>query len=285
MRNFILFIRRFFNLILFIGLEVICVILIARTNMLQGNSIMSSANTVLGLMYKKQNDVVYYFGLKRMNDSLISENAMLRLKLAQYTSIDTLKDSAVHLAIKPADSTETVKYADYEYRTARVINNSVSAANNYITINRGSKHGIAANMAVISGTGIVGRVIHVSGSYAGILSVLSVKQQVSAKLSDGTVGHVAWEGDRPDIMVMKDVPQQIKVKKGDTVYTSGYSFFPPDIPIGIVQKVAAIKKSTQQLLYIRPTTNFRNLQYVYVVEDKMLPERTLLEDSVKNSKR
>lgn len=285
MRNFILFIRRFFNLILFIGLEVVCIILIARTNMLQGNSVMSSANTVLGLMYKKQNDVVYYFGLKRMNDSLISENAMLRLKLAQYNSVDTLKDSTVHLALKPADSTETVKYADYEYRTARVINNSVSAANNYITINRGSKHGIAANMAVISGTGIVGRVIHVSGSYAGILSVLSVKQQVSAKLGDGTVGHVAWEGDRPDIMVMKDVPQQIKVKKGDTVYTSGYSFFPPDIPIGIVQKVAAIKKSTQQLLYIRPTTNFRNLQYVYVVENKMLPERTLLEDSVKNSKR
>jgi rod shape-determining protein MreC len=175
-----------------------------------------------------------------------------------------------------------VQYADYLYRTAKVINNSVSAANNYITINRGSKDGIAANMAVISGTGVVGRVVHVSGSYASILSVLSVKQQVSAKLKDGTIGHVAWEGDRPDMMLMKDVPQQIKVKKGDTVYTTSYSFFPPDVPIGIVYKVASIKKSTQQLLYIRTATNFRNLQYVYVVENKKMPERLELEDSVKN---
>lgn len=284
MRNLILLIRRFFHLILFIGLEIICIILIARTNMLQGNNIMSSANTVLGLVYKKQNDVVYYFGLKTMNDSLLIENTRLRLKIASYNSVDTLIDTAVSKVVQEADSTHKVQYADYVYRTARVINNSITAANNYVTINRGSRDGIKAGMAVISGSGVVGRIVHVSGSFASALSVLSVKQQVSAKLKDGTIGHVAWEGDRPDVMLMKDVPQQIKVKKGDTVYTTSYSFFPPDVMIGIVYKVAAIKKSTQQLLYLRTATNFRNLQYVYVVEDKMMPERTQLEDSLKNKK-
>ncbi|RYZ25541.1 MAG: rod shape-determining protein MreC, partial [Sphingobacteriales bacterium] len=68
MRNFILFIRRFFNLILFIALEILCFVLIARTDMLQGNDVMSSANTVVGLAYKKREDVLYYFGLRRMND-------------------------------------------------------------------------------------------------------------------------------------------------------------------------------------------------------------------------
>lgn len=252
--------------------------------MLQGNDIMSSANAALGLLYKKQQDVVYYFGLKRMNDSLLNENMRLRMKLAAYNSFDTLKDTTVTKIIQQADSTHVVQYADFIYRTARVINNSVSAANNYITINRGSNHGIAKGMAVISGTGVVGRIVHVSGSYASALSVLSVKQQVSAKLKDGTIGHVAWEGDRPDVMVMKDVPQQIKVKKGDTVYTTSYSFFPPDVMIGTVYKTEAIKKTTQQLLYLRTSTNFRNLQYVYAVENKMLPERTQLEDSVKNKK-
>lgn len=284
MRNLILLIRRFFHLILFIGLEIICIVLIARTNMLQGNDIMSSANTVLGLVYKKQNDVVYYFGLKRMNDSLLTENTRLRLKLAAYNSVDILIDTAVRKVVQEADSTHKVQYADYIYRTARVINNSISGANNYVTINRGSDDGIAAGMAVISGSGIVGRVVHVSGSYASALSVLSVKQQVSAKLKDGTVGHVTWEGDKPDVMLMKDVPQQIKVKKGDTVYTTSYSFFPPDVMIGIVYKVEGIKKTTQQLLYLHTATNFRNLQYVYVVENKMLPERNQLEDSSKNSK-
>lgn len=252
---------------------------------MQGNDIMSSANTVLALLYKKQNDVVYYFGLKRMNDSLVNENIRLQQRIAQYYSFDTLRDTTVTKILQPADSThKVIQYADYVYRTAMVINNSVSVANNYITINRGSKHGIKKGMAVVSGNGVVGRIVHVSGSFASALSVLSVKQQVSARLKDGTLGHVAWEGDKPDVMIMKDVPQQIKVKKGDTIYTTSYSFFPPDVMIGTVTKVMAVKKSTQQLLYLRPATNFRNLQYIYVVENKMLPEREQLEDSVKNSK-
>jgi len=283
LRNFILFVRRFFNLILFLALEIVCVILIARTNSMQGNDVMSSANTVIGLMYQKQNDVVYYFGLKRMNDSLVNENMRLRLQLAARYSTDTFTDLTVTKPFETGDSVKKiVEYSKYTYHSARVVNNSVSGSNNYITINRGSKDGIRKNMAVITGSGIVGRIVHVSGNFASALSVLSVKQPVSARLKDGTIGYVSWEGKRPDELIMQDVPQQIKVKKGDTVYTTRYSFFPPDVMIGTVVKTEYIKKNNLQILHLRTSTNFRNLQYVYVVENAYLPERRQLEDSVKN---
>ena len=284
MRNFIFFVRRFFNLILFLGLEVICIVLIARTNSLQGNDIMSSANAVSGSMYQKQNDVVVYFGLRRMNDSLLNENARLRLTLARYNNYDTLKDIAVHMAVTPQDSTHVVQYNDYTYRTAKVINNSVSSGNNYITINRGSADGIGKNMAVITANGVVGRVVHVSAHFASVLSVLSVKQQLSARLKDGTFSYITWEGDSPDIMIMKDIPQQIKVRNGDSVFTTSYSFFPPDIMIGTIYKMKVNTKNNLRQLYLHPSTNFRNIQYVYVVENKMMDERTRLEDSVKKGK-
>lgn len=286
MRNFILFIRRFFNLILFLGLEVVCIILIARTNTLQGNEVMNSANAVSGLMYKKQNDVVYYFGLRTMNDSLLTENARLRQALAEFNEVDTLTDTTVSRAItlKKDDSTNIVRYADYFYRTARVINNSVATSNNYITINRGYKHGIREKMAVVSGTGIVGKIIAVSDNFAVALSVLSTKQQVSAKLKDGTYGFVTWEGGRPDVLYMRDVPAEIKVQRGDSVFTTSFSFFPQDILIGRVVKIVKNSKNNQKLLYLKSATNFRNLQYVYVVENKLMEERMQLEDSVKNSK-
>lgn len=236
-----------------------------------------------GLLYKKQNDVVNYFGLRRMNDSLINENSRLRQIIANYRGVDTLKDSLVHQVIMPSDTaTHIIRYADYIYHTARVINNSVSLANNYITINKGAAEGISKGMAVLSGNGVAGRVVHVSPHFASILSVLSVKQQVSARLKDGTYGYITWEGDRPDVLLMKDVPQQIKVKKGDTVFTTSYSFFPADNVIGIVYKTELTKKNSLQLLYLHPATNFRNLQYVYVVENKMALERKQLEDSVKS---
>jgi rod shape-determining protein MreC len=81
---------------------------------------------------------------------------------------------------------------------------------------------------------------------------------------------------------MRDVPQQIKVKTGDSVFTTSYSFFPPDIMIGIVFKTETVKKNNLQLLYLKPSTNFRDLQYVYVVENRLDRERTQLEDSLKS---
>lgn len=247
---------------------------------MQGNDIVSSANTVAGIVYKKQSDVVYYFGLRRMNDSLLSENAALRKKLDAITSIDTLTDSSVRRQIDPSDTTvHIVKYADYVYRTAKVINNSTNASNNYITLNRGSNDGVAKNMAVISGSGIVGRVEHVSAHYASVLSILSSKQKVSAKLKDGTTGYIIWDEKKPDILIMTDVPQQAKIRRGDSIFTTSYSFFPPDLLIGRVLKIATIKKNNLQLLYLQSSTNFRKLQYVYVVENKMSAERKTLEDS------
>lgn len=286
MRNFILFIRRFFNLILFLGLEVVCIILIQRTNTLQGNDIVSSANAVSGLVYKKQNDVVYYFGLRKMNDSLQHENARLREIVAQYRSLDTLTDTMVNKKIAIGDTAKhIVRYASFKYRPARVINNATNGNDNYITINRGTATGIARNMAVVSGTGIVGRVEHVSKNFASILSVLSSKQKVSARLKSGTNGFVMWEGRNARVLTMVDVPQQVVVKRGDSVFTNSYSLFPPDVLIGTVIKAEPVKKNTMQRVYLRSSTDFANLQYVYVVENKMAEEKKELEDSSSSARR
>ena len=66
--------------------------------MLQGDEVLSSANTVAGIVYQKREDVAYYFGLRRMNDSLINENTRLRMRLAALKGVDTLKDSTATLA-------------------------------------------------------------------------------------------------------------------------------------------------------------------------------------------
>jgi rod shape-determining protein MreC len=134
---------------------------------------------------------------------------------------------------------------------------------------------------VLSSTGVVGRVIHVSDHFASILSVLSVKQKISAKLKDGTMGSVMWEEGRPDILLLEDIPKEVKVYANDSVYTTSYSFFPANQLIGTVFKRKINKKTNIQLLYIKSATNFRNLQYVYVVENKMMDERLRVEDSTK----
>jgi len=296
MRQFILLIRRFWNIILFFILEGICFSMISKSHNMQGNDIVNSSNAMTGYIYKKQNDVVYYFQLKRLNDSLMMENAMLRNKMAATGDIDTFKSTVAVIPVTKKDTVTTsakdstgaikittsekitvVKYASYYYIPARVINNSISSdRQNFITINRGSEDGIRKEMAVVTGNGIVGRVENVSEHYATIVSVLSGRK-TSAKLADGSGPYFPiWQGS-PDYVTIESVPLYVKNKRGDSVYTTGYSYFPENILIGTIAKIDTIKKTDSKSLKVRLSTNFRNLQYVYVVGDKLHEEKMKLE--------
>lgn len=295
MRNFLLLIRKFWNLILFVILEGISFYLIAKTRNMQGMDIISSSNAVVGYVYQKQSDIVYYFGLKRMNDSLLRENTSLRDQLAALKYIDTfvdmkarvpitvrdttaLKKDSTGVVLNPEGVTKIVRYATYRYIPARVVNNSIANDRiNYITINRGAKDGIRKSMAVVTKNGIVGRVENVSEDFASVASILS-NRRVSSKLSDGTSDLITfWNPGSPEYVVTEKVPIHIRVKKGDSLFTTGYSFFPENILIGTITHIDTIKATNSKNLRVKLSTNFRNLQYVYVVDDATADERRGLE--------
>lgn len=242
---------------------------------------MNSANLGVAFWYKKQSGVSYYFGLKRMNDSLLNENTKLHQQLASLTEHDILTDSSVTRGELLSDSVHSIQYAHYKYYKARVVNNSVNATSNFITINRGYKEGISPNMAVVSGNGVVGRITNVSPHFATALSILNTKQSLSSKLKDGTTSFVYWEQNLgPDVLLMKITQPEIKIRKGDSVYTTSYStLFPADMLVGTVSRVFIIKKDNSRLLHIKPVTNFRNMQYVYIIKNDYIEERRKLEDT------
>ncbi|KAA5537220.1 rod shape-determining protein MreC [Taibaiella lutea] len=297
MRQFILLIRRYWNIILFLLLQGICFSMISKSHTMQGNDIVNSSNSISGYVYKKQNDVVYYFQLKRLNDSLLNENARLRNLIAGNSNIDTFRDAIATIPVTAKDTvitttkdstgaikitstgvTKVVRYASYYYIPARVINNSIANdKQNSITINRGSADGVGKEMAVVTGNGIVGRVENVSEHYATIVSVLS-DRKTAAKLSDGTGPYFPiWDGNSPDYLITEKVPSYVKIKRGDSIYTIGSSFYPENILIGTIAKIDTIKASGTKTLKVRLSTNFRKLQYVYVVKNKLSEERNKLE--------
>ncbi len=302
MRKLLQLIRRFWNLLLFLILEVICFAMISKHNSMQGVDIVNSSNAAVGYFYRKQNDVTYYFQLKNANDSLLNENARLRNEMSLITGVDTLTDSVVRIAIrakedttqKATDTTQkgnsmkpigkpvVVRYADYVYIPARVINNSIANdKTNYITLNRGAKAGIKKNMPVVTGSGIVGRVANVSDNYSTVVTVLSENRNYSAQLADGTSGFITWAKGSADFVNLTKIPIQQKVTRGDSVFTTQYSIFPDNIFIGTVSKVDTMKSNNTKNLRIRLSTNFRNLQYVYVVKNKYNEEQTKLEEQNK----
>jgi len=288
-RNLIIFLRRYFNFFLFLLLEVICIVLVFRNNDFQKTAYLNSANSISARLYNRYNNVQYYFHLKATNDSLVNENA--RLHNILRTSYDSVTlDNLVKTDTIRTYSTDTtrkvigIELRRYLYHAAKVVNNTVNAPINYLTIHRGSANGLRPNMGVIGPSGIVGIVRSVSPNYAVVLSLLSKGRNFgfSARLSHSKeMGTVRWYGGDAGYALMEDVPKSVRLIKGDTVVTSGYSaLFPENIPIGYVESYSLTDKgSTSYTIRIKLATNFYNLQYVYVVDNMLQDEQKSLEDS------
>jgi len=272
-----------------------------------GNDILSSSNRISGFFYNVNHSIVQYFNLKSISDSLILENAQLRNILAQNSNIDTFQDVIMKIPVigvdtvikKPSVLNDTVaavvdsnarkfgerkivKYAEYHYIPAKVINNTIAHDRiNFITINRGASDGIEPNMAVVTYNGIVGRVIYVTDHYATVITILSEGRSYNAKLMDGTTEMIRWDVGSSNSVSMSKIPKLVDVRIGDTVFTTEHSIFPESIMIGTVAEIEDDEKTNSKNLRILLSTNFRKLDYVYVVKNNMAKEKDELEQKTR----
>ena len=282
MRNIFLFIRRYFNFLFFLVLQIVALSFLFRYNKFHEAAFMGVANELTGRVSSRYSNIEYYFHLKKINESLASQNEKL---LNEMPSNQQAADSSMRIIVDTAHKDSTGASQRYVWRGARVVNNSVSLQNNYITIHRGESQGVRKDMGVIGPNGIVGMVVNTSENFAVVMSMLNRQSSVSAKLKKSReIGKVQWDGRTPDFVTMINIPKNVQVVKGDSIVTSGYSLsFPPDVLIGTVSEIIDDKSSNFFTLMIRPATNFYNLEYVTVVDNLQKEEQQKLEDATRKN--
>jgi rod shape-determining protein MreC len=254
--------RAFFT---FLVIEVVCGWLIIENNQYQSARFFNSSSSMVASLNNFSQDVREYFLLRNINSTLAEENAMLRSRLEQFNQRQQASDS-----IFRKDST-VIK--QFDFISAKVVNNSVNRFTNYLTINKGSDAGVAPGMAVISPLGAVGKVKAVSNHYSVVTSILHKDYKLSVLMSrTGYYGSVSWDGINPDFAQLNFVPGHVKPLKGDTVVTSAYNaVFPEGIMVGVIEDV----KQNPTLFYdltLKLSQDFRKLSYVEVVRSHLKHE-------------
>ncbi|MEO9210920.1 MAG: rod shape-determining protein MreC [Ginsengibacter sp.] len=284
MRNIFLFIRIYFNFLFFLLLMSISLYMLFTYNRYHHTVFSASANEVTGKISKRFNSVEYYFHLKQTNDSLVKANMALYNRLKQDFELpDTI--NKITIDTLRLDSSENRR--KYIYMQAKVVGNSVSQPNNYIQLHRGSLQGINADLGVIStNNAVIGTVVEVSDNYSVVMSLLHEQSNLSGRLKrSGETGTVVWDGKRADILIFKDINKSVKIFRGDTVVTSGFSDkFPSGLLIGYVKDIINDKTSATYTLRISPAANFENLQYAYIINNLQKDEPQQLLQKVKNKK-
>ncbi len=277
MRNLIDFLQNFKTFFLFLILQAICFKLILKGKNNFSIAVNNTSKSMVGGIFTEKKKVANYFELKEINDSLLSENSKLRKKLEQEIINMPISDSTVEVK---ADSIK--KKMRYIYRAAKVIDNSFDKTTNYATINKGTYDGIKKGMSVLSATGIVGKVIVAGAHYSVVRTIISKNFVISAQLSKGALGKLVWNGGDSRFGTLEEISQSEIVKPGDSVYTSSHSLtFPAKLWVGRILKTESSSGSSfnYKVWY---NTNFKRLQYVYVVEDISEEEIIPLIDSAIN---
>jgi rod shape-determining protein MreC len=198
--------------------------------------------------------------------TLRERNADLEDALAQFQS------ELVELREIASDYQRLAELLDYtstasnqEFLAADVINVDTSGFLRTITINRGTRDGLAVGMPVVTRQGLVGRIAQVSASAARVLLVSDPSSAVSARLQTTRVeGSVV--GQLSGTLRMTFIPLGQTIQEGDLVITSGLGGnFPPDIVIGQVTSIRQFEFELYQEAEIRSLNNFDTLEIVLVI--------------------
>ncbi len=283
MHNLLNFLIRNTYWFVFIFLEVVCFYFILSHNSYQRSVFLNSSNEISGNVYATSASVTSYFGLRSDNMELLKKTGELsaRIEILENHIFELEKDSLKTIAFLGKDNER-----EDDYIPARVINNSVSQTQNFITINKGRNDGVAVGMGVVSHDGVVGEVRAVHNNFAVIQSLLNSDSKFSCKLTKSNAfGPLEWIERNPRYATIREYPSHEQVAVGDTVVTSGYSdVFPNGVMVGTVENIDLQTDVNQYTLTIKLSTDFHALKNVLVINRGHLNEKRELEKQVRNAK-
>lgn len=272
MRSLIRFIVRFHFVFIFLLIESFSLFLLIQHNHYHRSAFINSANRISGKIYNNFSVVTDYFSLRKSNYELAQQNELL---------LNRLKDSYKSNRVKLVEILDSTYFQQYDYRIAKVVNNSINKQSNYITLNKGSKHGIKPEMAVIGPNGVVGVVRYVSENYASVISVLNSNLKISGLLKrTGYFGSVQWDVRNYRKVKLTEIPNHVKIEVGDTVITSGYSaIFPKGILIGTVSNIDEKVSGNFHSIEVLLAEDFKSLSYIFVIGNLLKTEQKELENN------
>lgn len=275
MRNLFVLLWKNNFLILFLLLETFCVYLIVQNNNYQRASFINTSNSVVSSIYETKSGITDYINLKEENIALSQENARLHKQLPA-AFINQCRDTT--------QINDTLLHQQFTYMNAKVVNNTISKRNNYLTLDKGSKNGVKPEMAVISSKGVVGIVKDVSEHFCSVLSLLHKDTKVSAKIKNSAYfGPLEWDGSDYQKASLKAIAKHVPLKKGDTIMTSSHSaIFPEGIMVGVIDNFELKPGDVFYTIEVKLSTNFGNISHVYIVENLLKEEQRKLESTFKN---
>jgi rod shape-determining protein MreC len=205
--------------------------------------------------------------LQRQNDQLRAELAQARSQLTQ-NQISVSRLSQLEAIFKMQQTLNAPMVAGV------VIGYSPSNFQWTVTIDRGSSDGVTVGDAVVAPQGLVGHVVSTTPYSSEVQLIIDPNSKVYSEVLSSTpvTGLLVGNGENDMKLTLVGQGQPVQVT-GSAAYvvTKGYTvgnqsgLYPPGLLIGKVDQVTPVPGALDEVIAVRPTVDFANLDVVSVV--------------------
>lgn len=273
MQKLIYFIRKTGVAIVFIILEIVAIRCYAYSTPYTQARLLVWSNAVVGYVHSAFAGVSNYFALRKENVRLTEQIALLENRIQILEASMPEKNFVVEGVLQK-----------YEYLPARVIASTTNRSRNFITIDKGIRDGVSADMAVMTPEGYaVGVVVDCSENFAVAKTLLNVDFRIGGVLAeDGSHGSVVWRGGDTQIIDFVELSKYAKVGDNDMVRAAGFShYFPKETIIGNIESVELADNGTSYRCKVRLAADMGRLYNVVLVRNTNAGEAQELEERVR----
>ncbi|WFR54758.1 rod shape-determining protein MreC [Anaerocolumna sp. AGMB13025] len=207
---------------------------------------------------------------------LLKENASLKEQVAalSYENKTLLQDKYELDRFRDLYKLDK-KYADYPKVGARVISADPNSWYNTFKIDKGTDDGIAVNMNVISGNGLVGIIEEVGKNWARVRSIIDDSSNVSGmflKTSDPCIVNGDLQLYNSGVIGVELISKDADVSDGYEVVTSPISDkYLQGILIGYISDLTVDPNNLTKTAHLTPAVDFDRLQDVLIITELKEP--------------
>lgn len=217
----------------------------------------------------------FTYGIDSVKDlqNAADENSHLKKKVAELAQVEA-RNAALEKENKQLKAAAGIKktLTGYTTTTASVISRSSDSWSEVLTIDKGKSSGLKKDMAVMSGGGVIGRILEVDAVTSKVELITTTDSSanrfaVQATTDTGKVLHGIISVQSNGALTFTQASSSSKLKKGIKVYTSGLGgTSPKGLLIGTVAETTKDSFGLSDLIKIKPAGNLSDASVVTVVK-------------------
>ncbi len=219
-----------------------------------------------GWLMDKQNYYEDTLALKAENQELKKRIAEMEAEVRQAQN-----DSEENERLRSLMNLREQRRDLSDLEAATITEHSTSNWTSYLTLNRGTDHGVEKNDCVITEAGyLVGVVSEVGSNWCTVLNIVDTDTSMGAQVFRTDDIGVA-EGDfalmSRSRLRLDFLPAGAQLLNGDLVVTSGLGgYYPSGLVIGMVEEVQTDDSGATSYAILRPSAEFNDLTQVFIIK-------------------